>query len=323
MKKMFTLLALSSLSMLSADPYYQYGGTSDSSVRDRNANYYQQQQSPQYYHQNRAQSGYGNQQRQYYDQQQQWQQQPQYYDQSQYRQSQQPQYYDQNQSRQAQQNWNRGSQQDSQYYRQDQQQQYNNQQYRQGQQQDQRYSRQDQSYYSDDHTKPAVSDEELTRKVREALSSGWFSKGYEGLKVNVSNGQVVISGQVESLEDKNKILEKVNEINGVKRVTSNITVAPSSEKNVDSTKADEMRNKYPKDRAMSAADKDLHAKVRDKISGGWFGRENETLVLVTENGIVTISGTVDKVEDIDNYNKKIKEVEGVKEVRNNLRVKQN
>jgi len=164
--------------------------------------------------------------------------------------------------------------------------------------------------------------------VRAALKSGWFSKGYEGLTVNIHNGQVVISGQVESIEDKNKILEKIKEINGVKRVTANIGILGAKTNgdraNSESrSKAEELRNKYPKDRAATPADRDLQAKVRDKISGGWFGKENETIVLVTENGIVTISGTVDRVEDIDNYNKKIKEVDGVKEIRNNLKLKQN
>lgn len=319
MKKAFTFFALGTLSFLSADPYYQYGGSSNSSVRD-NYNSYQQQ--PTQYN---RQPSYNNQ-PSYYDQ-----QQPQYYDQYQ------NQYQNQNQPSQQQQNWNRSTQQGQDYQRSNQydrresaqydNQQYRNQNNRQSQAQD-HGDQQNKDYYVSDDAQPAVSDQELIQKVRAALKSGWFSKGYEGLTVNIHNGQVVISGQVESIEDKNKILEKIKEINGVKRVTANIGILGAKTNgdraNSESrSKAEELRNKYPKDRAATPADRDLQAKVRDKISGGWFGKENETIVLVTENGIVTISGTVDRVEDIDNYNKKIKEVDGVKEIRNNLKLKQN
>ena len=53
-----------------------------------------------------------------------------------------------------------------------------------------------------------VSDQDLHKNIRSALSSGWFSKGFEQVSFEVSNGNVVLKGSVNALNDKNKVEEK-------------------------------------------------------------------------------------------------------------------
>ncbi|MBA3721660.1 MAG: BON domain-containing protein [Parachlamydiaceae bacterium] len=65
--------------------------------------------------------------------------------------------------------------------------------------------------------------------------------------------------------------------------------------------------------AIPASTIDVNPKV---VSKGY-----KTLVIRTTNGVVVVSGTVDKVEDIQKISNLIKDVEGVKSVDNQLSVR--
>lgn len=90
--------------------------------------------------------------------------------------------------------------------------------------------------------------------------------------------------------------------------------APAAEKN-------NAASKYPQDSAATAEDRDLNAKIRERIKGGWFSKEYDTLILRTSNGIVVISGTVDTDEDAQKVHDQVKKVEGVRSVNNQIAVK--
>ncbi|MBA3239340.1 MAG: BON domain-containing protein [Parachlamydiaceae bacterium] len=79
--------------------------------------------------------------------------------------------------------------------------------------------------------------------------------------------------------------------------------------------------KYSQDTASNTQDRELNAKIRNQLSDGWFSTSYETVVLKTNNGVVTLSGTVDKMEDGQKLVGDIKAIEGVKSVNNQLTVK--
>ncbi len=79
--------------------------------------------------------------------------------------------------------------------------------------------------------------------------------------------------------------------------------------------------KYPQDFASNPQDRQLNAKIRDKLNNGWFSKGYQTLVIRTTNGVVVISGTVDKFEDIQKINDQIRDIDGVRSVNNQLTVK--
>lgn len=68
------------------------------------------------------------------------------------------------------------------------------------------------------------SDQELKKTVEDKISSGWFSKGYDLVKVHVNNGHVTLTGFVGSIEDKGKVEKEVKGIEGVKSVTNHVEV---------------------------------------------------------------------------------------------------
>jgi osmotically-inducible protein OsmY len=80
-------------------------------------------------------------------------------------------------------------------------------------------------------------------------------------------------------------------------------------------------NKYPQDAAATQEDRLLNAKIREKLNSGWFSKGFDAIVLRTSNGIVLITGTVDKMDDVKKVHEQVKNVDGVREVNNQLTVK--
>lgn len=68
------------------------------------------------------------------------------------------------------------------------------------------------------------SDQEISKQLGKTLTSGWFSKGYQDVTYDVNNGNVTLSGSVESDKDKIKAEDAVKKIDGVKSVTNQINV---------------------------------------------------------------------------------------------------
>lgn len=278
MKKTITLLGISAVSLLSAD--CQNGNCG-------------------YYYQNQPSSGYYQESRdQYYR-----------------RGSEQPYYQDQRSQgyydNRASQNYDRryDNRQDQGYYNEKQGQMSND-------------TRQDQDYY-DKNNQKNVSDQELQKKVRDSLSS-WFSNDYKNVSADVNNGNVTLRGSVNTNDDRKKIEDKIRKIDGVRQINNQITVAESKTAWNDSynyadndSKMRENEQKYPNDYAATDADRMLNSKIRDKISNTWFGGY-DTIILKTTNGVVIITGKVDSFDDIKKINEKIKGVDGVKTVNNQV-----
>jgi osmotically-inducible protein OsmY len=165
------------------------------------------------------------------------------------------------------------------------------------------------------------SDQEANKEIRKALGSGWFSKGFDHVTFHVQNGNVNLRGTVDSVESKEKIEEKVKSIKGIATVTNNITVVESGNAKIASDNdLEKSENKYPQDFAATYADRQLNARIRDKVSGGWLSKGYETLVLKTANGIVIITGNVKKPEEVQKITQELKGIEGVKAVNNQLTI---
>lgn len=169
-------------------------------------------------------------------------------------------------------------------------------------------------------------DQEIIKKVSDLVHSGWFFKPYKNVNFSVMNGVVTLRGNVETLDEKKNLEDSVRKIDGVRQINNQVMIA---EKNTqyysDRSDKSEIKNeqKYPQDYAATESDRVLNSKIRDKISNGWFVKENKTLVIQTNNGVVTITGFVEKFEDVDNLNNEIRKIDGVRQVNNQVTVKQN
>jgi osmotically-inducible protein OsmY len=279
MKKLITLIALGSVSLLSADHNSQPNGYDSGSFpscnddggynqgQPNNANYFQQrgeskkQYSPQDYYQRRDNQNY------------------------------------------QRNNQNDYQQRDNQSYDSDRQGNYSN------------------SYGSLKDGSQRSDDQEVIKKVGDTLSSGWFSKGFQDVSFEVYKGNVYLRGIVDTHENKNKIEDSIKKIEGVVLVNNQITVKKEVESPYSDSRVQTSENKFPQDYAATNQDRQLNAKIHNKLNGGWFSKGIETIVLRTTNGVVIINGTVDEFEDIQKVNDQLKNVDGIKTVDNQLTVK--
>jgi osmotically-inducible protein OsmY len=72
-----------------------------------------------------------------------------------------------------------------------------------------------------------VSDQDIQAKIMDYTKSGVFSKGYPNVSYQVHNGHVVLNGTVDSESNRKDLIKKVQDIDGVIDVQSNLKVQPS------------------------------------------------------------------------------------------------
>ena len=165
------------------------------------------------------------------------------------------------------------------------------------------------------------SDQEIYQKIQEKLNSGWFSKGFESVSFGVRNGDVLLRGSVETIEDKNKVEDNVRKVDGVRRINNQIRIDKESANDYKDTQLQDSEKKYPHDQASNQQDRQINAKIRDKLGNGWFSKGYDNIEIKTTNGTVMLSGTVDNTDEIQKINNQIKEIEGVRKVDIQLSVK--
>lgn len=172
---------------------------------------------------------------------------------------------------------------------------------------------QSQNFSSTNKSEYEYSDADLTKKIKDKIGSGAFSKGYDQVNAEVKNGIVTLTGPVNTLKDKEKVEEEVRNIKGVKGVDSKITVNQPSES---SSRSQE----FTQDTYSSSTDDQLNKKIRDKVSRGWLWDSYKSVTLNTSNGVVTLEGNVGSLSDQQKLMTEIQKVEGVKQVKSNLRI---
>ena len=176
-----------------------------------------------------------------------------------------------------------------------------------------------------------TSDQEIAQKVHDSISAGWFSKGYQDVSFDVRNGVVSLRGSVNAQDDRSKIEDSIRKINGVRQVNNQINVkngsttssanTPYGTTNTQNISSDSTAGKnFPQDTAASNEDRQINNKIRERLSNGWFSKTYDTLVIRTNNGVVTITGTVERQDDVQNVGDQVKGIAGVRSVNNQLRV---
>lgn len=164
-------------------------------------------------------------------------------------------------------------------------------------------------------------DQEIGKEIQDDLSSGWFSKGFEGVKYQVNNGNVFLGGTIDTIENRNKLDEKIRKINGVRQVNNQIMIVQPNADDLTESQLKDSEKKFATDYASSFQDRQINAKIRNKLKGGWFSGGFEAIVVRTKNGFVVISGTVDKPADVQKINDQVKDVAGVRSISNQVSVK--
>jgi osmotically-inducible protein OsmY len=67
-------------------------------------------------------------------------------------------------------------------------------------------------------------DQQLNRKIRDKVSSGIIWDSYKEITLNTNNGVVTIEGFVADFRDQQDLLDKIQKVDGVRAVRSNLSV---------------------------------------------------------------------------------------------------
>jgi len=147
----------------------------------------------------------------------------------------------------------------------------------------------------------AVSDSWLTSKTKIALFSDGRVKGRD-VRVETQGGQVFLRGKVDSDEAKTAAAEIAKGVDGVKGVKNDLqVVAPAARKTV------QANDKQITKSVETALGKDPQLKKID---------------VRTDDGVVVLSGEVPNISESAKASEMAHRVEGVKSVKNELRVAQ-
>ena len=145
----------------------------------------------------------------------------------------------------------------------------------------------------------------------------------------MNNGTVNLRGVVDDQKDKEKIEHSVKNIEGVKAVNNDITVGMNQPSSKSFTALNTTNNKNStatatsttsKDTGTTEKDRQMNTQIRNKLTK-WSPKGYETIVIATSNGVVTVTGNIDKVQDIQKISNDIRSVEGVKGINNKISVK--
>jgi osmotically-inducible protein OsmY len=82
---------------------------------------------------------------------------------------------------------------------------------------------------SKDANGKVISDEDISKNIYNKIKSGWFTKGYDQVTVQVRNGMVTLMGNVNTWEDKDKVEKEVRKVDGVASINNQITVLNSKD----------------------------------------------------------------------------------------------
>lgn len=77
---------------------------------------------------------------------------------------------------------------------------------------------------------PIASDADLKKDIQGRLTGNWFAKNYPGVQVDVNNGNVVLKGSVDSVQDKQYIEKEIKTIRGVRNLDNQIFVRGNESK---------------------------------------------------------------------------------------------
>lgn len=141
-------------------------------------------------------------------------------------------------------------------------------------------------------------DQTLEANVKQAL------RAFEDVKAEVKGGDVILKGYVPTQSEKTKLENQIRQVPGVKYVRDEVKIGQSTLDAIED----------------SVEDSAVTAKVKAKILVT-KSLESLDIHVKTEQGVVTLSGKVEKAEDIALAGKVAHEVKGVKKVVNKLSVK--
>lgn len=148
-----------------------------------------------------------------------------------------------------------------------------------------------------------VSDDQIRQKIKNELQNTWFGKKYKDINFEVSDGEVILTGIVDSQSDLSTIENRVKDIRGVIVVRNQLRVASQSNGSSGHLSDDQIRRR-----------------IKDELTKTWISKSYENVKIDINNGDVSLSGIVEGEGDLGEVEDRIRTIPGVKVIRNQLKI---
>ncbi len=183
-----------------------------------------------------------------------------------------------------------------------------------------------QGYYylnlSDNQIADENSDRLLQNKIEDALKNNYLKKNFTTVNTRVYNGNITLTGSVDSEQDRQDVEKRIRAIKGVGSINDQMQVGSSTETSYnDSDNSTADANDSGTDgSAMSASDQDLKKQADDTLKNNYVKKNYDTIVVTVSNGMVTISGMVDTDKDRQEIRDRLQKIKGIRNINDRLSV---
>ncbi len=161
------------------------------------------------------------------------------------------------------------------------------------------------------------SDKLIQSRIEDALRNNHLKTNYGSVTSRVYNGNVTLSGYVQTEDDRQDVESRVRNVNGVKNINDQLTVNPGINQIGDS----DPNFAYPiADTAGKASDFELQKQVDDTLKNNYVKKNFDTVVATVANGTVTLSGVVDNDKDRQDIRDRLQKISGITDVNDRLQV---
>lgn len=185
-------------------------------------------------------------------------------------------------------------------------------------------------YYNNTNNSPTSGqysyseDKLLQHTIDNTLKNNFLHTNYDSVHARVYNGNVTLSGSVESENERQNVEKRVRNIPGVRDVNDQLHVGISSQASFNSTNyinyGSQPSETLVADNASSPLDEELQKKVEDTLKSNYLKKNYDTVVATVSNGVVTLSGTVDSEKDRQDIHDRIQKINGIKNIVDRLQV---
>jgi|GEM_PF-3060912 len=163
----------------------------------------------------------------------------------------------------------------------------------------------------------AANDQEMQRAVNDAIKGNVFAKNFKNVNAQVFNGDVTLTGFVNTEDARRDLIERVRSINGVQNVNDRLVVRPSAANYSRRTNNLIAQGVPP---PVTEADRTLNSKVRAALQGGFFSKGYENILSDVRGGVVTLRGTVSSESDRTTVIDRVQKLDGVERIDNQIQI---
>lgn len=194
--------------------------------------------------------------------------------------------------------------------------------------------------YMEDMNHPKFRNEEDRAMYKSVIDS--VRSRYPNVSVFVDNGNVTLQGYVRSQDEKRSLEDKIKNMNGVRNLNSQLRVEgeqggvmrptdrnrggtwgtspqpnynEGSSSNYNDNQGRYQGNNSQNENNGSRSESDISKKIRSELSN--YDNINASV----NNGVVTLTGSVDSQNDLEKVERKVRSIRGVRNVNNQLTVR--